>query len=202
MKTNYYRDKLELNKNNMKQTWSTLKEAIGKQNNKLNFPKSFNIDNKNVSNRSEIAEQFNKYFSKIGASTANNVPKTSKKYTDYIQNPSLNSMLLEQIDQHHIIDAANKLKPKTSSGHDDISTKIMNETIQNIILPITHIINRSFASGILPDQMKRAKVIPIYKSSSQNELSPHQPTTCLFKINRENNVQKSYVVPGQQKYPL
>ena len=45
-----------------------------------------------------------------------NVPKTSKKYTDYIQNPSLNSMLLEQIDQQHIIDAANKLKPKTSSG--------------------------------------------------------------------------------------
>ena len=35
-----------------------------------------------------------------------------------------------------------------------------------------------------------------------NKLSPHQPTTCLFKINRENNVQKSYVVPGQQKYPL
>ena len=70
MKTNYYRDKLELNKNNMKQTWSTLKEAIGKQNNKLNFPQSFNIDNKNVSNRSEIAEQFNKYFSKIGASTS------------------------------------------------------------------------------------------------------------------------------------
>ena len=125
MKTNYYRDKLELNKNNMKQTCSTLKEAIGKQNNKLNFPQSFNIDNTNVSNRSEIAEQFNKYFSKIGASTANNVPKTSKKYTDYIQNPSLNSMLLEQIDQQHIIDAANKLKPKTSSGHDDMSTKLM-----------------------------------------------------------------------------
>ena len=141
MKTNYYRDKLELNKNNMKQTWSTLKEAIGKQNNKLNFSQSFNIDNKNVSNRSEIAEQFNKYFSKIGASTANNVHKTSKKYTDYIQNPSLNNMLLEQIDQQHIIDAANELKPKSISGHDDISTKLMKETIQNIILPITHISN-------------------------------------------------------------
>ena len=49
---------------------------------------------------------------------------------------------------------------KQAVVHDDISTKLMKETIQNIILPITHIINRSFASGIFPDQMKRAKVIP------------------------------------------
>ena len=106
-------------------------------------------------------------------------PKQVKNTQDYIQNPSLNSMLLEQIDQQHIIDAANKLKPKTSSGHDDISTKLMKETIQNIILPITHIINRSFASGIFPDQMKRAKVIPIYKSSSQNELKNYRPISLL-----------------------
>ena len=88
-------------------------------------------------------------------------------------------MLLEQIDQQYIIDAANKLKPKTcktSSGHDDISTKLMKETIQNIILPITHMINRSFASSIFPDQMKIVKVIPIYKSSSQNELQITAPS--------------------------
>ena len=140
------------------------------QNKKLNFPQSFNINDKNVSNRSEIAEQLNKYFSEIGAATAaNNVPKTRTKYTDYIQNPSLNSMLLEQIDQQHSIDSENKLKHKTRSGHDDISTKLIKKTIQNIILPITHIINISFASGIFPHQMKRAKVSPMYKSS-QNEL--------------------------------
>ena len=88
-------------------------------------------------------------------------------------------MLLEHIDHQHIIDAANKLKPKTSSGHDDISTKLMKEAIQNIILPITHIINRSFASGIFPNKVKRAKVIPIYKSSSQNELKNYRPISLL-----------------------
>jgi len=35
------------------------------------------------------------------------------------------------------------------------------KTISEIINPITHIINRSSDSGIVPDQLKIAKVIPI-----------------------------------------
>ena len=44
-----------------------LKNALGKQNDTSNFPESFNID-KNVSNRTQIAESFNNYFSRIGVS--------------------------------------------------------------------------------------------------------------------------------------
>ena len=38
----------ELNKNNMKNTWSVLKQAIGKQNDKYNWPQTFKIDNKYI----------------------------------------------------------------------------------------------------------------------------------------------------------
>ena len=49
---------------------------------------------------------------------------------------------------------ANKLKSKLSHGHDDISTKLLKNTITNILQPITHIINLSFNTGVVPQEMK------------------------------------------------
>ena len=78
-----------------------------------------------------------------------------------------------------IIETANKLKPKLSSGHDEISTKLLQETISEIIIPITHIINRSLESGIVPDQLKIANVIPIYKASDPDRLQNYRPISLL-----------------------
>jgi hypothetical protein len=63
-------------------------------------------------------------------------PNRKKKYTDYLENSLSNSMYLESIDPSIVIDVVKKLKPKTSSGHDENSTKLVKETIVNIIQPI------------------------------------------------------------------
>ncbi len=61
-KITYYKNTFEENKYNTKETWKVLKQAIGKVNNKTNFPQSFNLNNKVVTNKSEIAGAFNKYW--------------------------------------------------------------------------------------------------------------------------------------------
>ena len=71
---------LRINKFNMKKTWQLLRKAIGKQNNKLDFPITFSIENENVSNKMKIAESFNKYFANIGKTTSQNVPKGNTSY--------------------------------------------------------------------------------------------------------------------------
>ena len=78
-----------------------------------------------------------------------------------------------------IITVANKLKPKLSSGHDDISTKLLKETIHIIIQPLTHVLNQSLLMGIVPDQLKVAKVIPIYKKSERSQLKNYRPVSLL-----------------------
>ena len=78
LKRNHYSHLLELNKNNMKNTWSVLKLAIGKQNYKSNWLQTFKIDNKYISGETEITNSFNKYFSE-------NIPKTYKKVNDYLK---------------------------------------------------------------------------------------------------------------------
>ena len=76
------------------------------------------------------------------------------------------SIFLEQ--PLDVISCVNKLKPKSSAGHDGFYTKILKETIINIIEPITHIINQSFNMGVFPNEMKITKVIPIFKNAEKN----------------------------------
>ena len=72
-----------------------------------------------------------------------------------------------------------KIKPKLSSGHDGVSSKLLKDTINEIVLPITHIINQSLVKGIVPNEMKIAKVIPIYKTSDQMNLKNYRPVSLL-----------------------
>jgi hypothetical protein len=86
-------------------------------------------------------------------------------------------MFIQYVAPQDIINIVNKLK--SSSGQDGISTKIMKATITNIINPITYIINQSLQTSIVPDQMKIAKVVPIYKSSDQSILKIYRPISLL-----------------------
>ena len=88
-------------------------------------------------------------------------------------------MYLEPINSTHVLDVVKKLKPKTSSGHDEIPTKIIKESINSFLDPITHIINLSLSTGIIPKQLKKAKVIPIYKAASPDQLKNYRPISLL-----------------------
>ena len=90
-----------------------------------------------------------------------------------------NSMFIEPALAFYILLIANKLKPKSSYGHDDISIKLLTQTLDNIIQPVTHIINRSFDTGIVPNEMKMVNVIPVYKSSYPSLLKNYRPVSLL-----------------------
>ena len=46
----------------------------------------------------------------------------------------------------------------------DIKMKIVNKHIGVIVKPQAIILNKSFSTGVFPDGMKTAKVVPIFKS--------------------------------------
>jgi hypothetical protein len=93
--------------------------------------------------------------------------------------PTLHSIFLAPVSRSDVFNTTQKLKPKTSSGYDCISTKLLKATINEILEPLTHVINTSFETGIVPKDMKIAKVIPIYKSSDKTLLKNYRPISLL-----------------------
>ena len=61
-----------------------------------------------------------------------------------------------------IIDIINKLKPKSSSGVDDLSNKVIKHIQEIIAESLTIIINQMLNTGIFPDSLKISKVSPLF----------------------------------------
>ena len=60
-----------------------------------------------------------------------------------------------------------------------MSTKLLLKTLSDISIPKSHIINKSFDSCRVPDQLNIVTVIPIYKASDPNRLQNYRPISLL-----------------------
>ena len=72
----------------------------------------------------------------------------------------LNFRNIEETDIMQIID---NLPNKTSRGYDDLSNQLIKRITTSLTKPLSIIINQILNSGIFPEKLKIAKVIPIYK---------------------------------------
>ena len=74
------------------------------------------------------------------------------------------------------------LKPKISTGSDNISSKLLKRTNDSITALLTIIINQMMTSGIFPDALKISKVIPLYEKGDESNLSNYRSITLLPSI--------------------
>ena len=70
-------------KYNIKKTWALIREAIGKEEMKQNFPKNICIRNKEITDLKTIAEKFNKFFTEIGPNLAKDIDPSSVTFDNY-----------------------------------------------------------------------------------------------------------------------
>ena len=72
-----------------------------------------------------------------------------------------------------------------SSGWDQILPRVVKSTYQYFIVPITHVMNLSIINGVVPNELKVAKVVPIYKSGDRRLINNYRPVSvlpCFSKI--------------------
>ena len=70
------------------------------------------------------------------------------------------------------------LKNGKSSGPYSIPTKLLKILSSDIAIPLSVIVNESFAKGVFPDKLKVAKVITLHKESTDNS-SNYRPISLL-----------------------
>ena len=95
-----------------------------------------------------------------------------------------NSMYLFKIEETEVINIVKACKSKTSNDYNRLSMSIVKSVIEYIIKPFTHICNRSFEQGIFPDNMKIAKVIPLFKSGDKNVFTNYRPVSLLPQFSK------------------
>ena len=76
------------------------------------------------------------------------------------------------------------MKPKSSSGHDDLSSIQLKFISNDIIAILTRIINQSLFTGIVPNSLKIAKISPIYKKGDRHITDNYRPISLLPVISK------------------
>ena len=83
-----------------------------------------------------------------------------------------------------IIRTVQNCKNKTSTDFSDISMSLLKKVISKIVKPFAHICNVSFQTGVFPNKMKIAKVIPLYKSGEKNIFTNYRPISLLPQFSK------------------
>ena len=167
-------------KNDIKQTWLTIKGILNKSRNNKSFPEYFLIDNRKITDNCKIANEFNKHYNEIGPQLASSIiPPINKSFTNYLPSFNPNQFKFECVNRDDISKIIDSLKPKTSCGIDNISCKILKFIKNEIIQPVTLIINQMINTGIFPDKLKLAKIIPLYKKGEKSLVNNYRPVSLL-----------------------
>ena len=96
----------------------------------------------------------------------------------------MSSVFLTPCISTELLNLINRLPNKKSSGYDGLSNTLIKELKYEIIAPLTEIFNNSIQSGIFPDSMKHAEVVPLYKSGMRNLTMNYRPISLLLTISK------------------
>ena len=133
-----------------------------------------------------IANEFCSYFTTIGKQYAEAIPKSNKSPSHYLGNkPNASTMyLFPHTNAGEISKIIKSFQTKKSTGDDGISMQLLKQLCQSCSSPIAMIINMSLDQGIVPDAMKLAKVIPIFKAKSKESFNNYRPISLLSNISK------------------
>ena len=179
-KKNYYRDKIKLFENDIQNTWKIMKEVIGKKicNNET-LPKHLIVDKIEINDAKSIAEKFSKIFVNIGPNLADKIPQCDLTFKSYL--PTINTTLNEtMLSEDEFEEAFKWLKRNKAPGHDGLDVNIITSVYELIKKPLLKIFNESINLGIFPENMKIAKVTPIFKSGKKELLTNYRPISVLL----------------------
>ena len=142
-----------------------------------------------LENPDDIANGFNDYFVNIcetlGIINKNN-ENTFNTLIKYVQSKlnDFKTFSLCTITEDNVFKLLNKLNPSKSAGVDTIGPRLLRIAAPVIAKPIAHIINISIEHNIFPDDLKIAKVSPIYKNGDKSITGNYRPISVLPTISK------------------
>ena len=173
----YYAEKFLKCEYSLTKTWKIIKAMLS-SGNSLTVD-SFIIDGVETKDKEKISDKFNEYFINIGPTLASNISESPQKFDHFLKMSSSSSIGIIESSAQEIIEISKQLNYSSSSGVDGINPQIGKVAIEAVAYVLADIINCSFLNGIVPDELKIAKVVPLYKNGEKNKISNYRPISVL-----------------------
>ena len=157
-----------------------------------------------------VANIFSEYYKNSAFDRVKQIDK-NKNYSEYInQNETqTDTFQLKKVTKNDTYRYIRSMKPKISSGADQIPSKIITMAASTLVAPITNLINKCFEEGAFPRELKKSKIVPIFKNKGEKSPGNFRPinqigvlSKCIEKgaIEQLNNHFKQFENKNQFGY--
>ena len=140
-----------------------------------------------LTEKESISDGFCKFFS----SPANRLKKNTFPLTEITWRAKRTKVsfirqqfIFKTVSDEEVLKHIKKLNRKSAMGLDEIPPLFLKDTAYVISKPLAHIINCSLMSGVVPNDFKRARVVPVYKSSAHENFDNYRPISVFSAISK------------------
>lgn len=128
----------------------------------------------------------NNFFVNVGKRLAEKNRGQSQCLTSSLHAPNttLSSFVLLDTDEAEIERIIMGLKVDSAVGWDNISNKILKQFKDLLVPPLTVIFNKCLNTGVFPKCLKKAVVVPVYKSGSKDQVTNYRPISLLPSMSK------------------
>ena len=165
-----------------------MKSAINKNCKKSSLTE-LNIDGVLVSDPKIIANNLNVFFTNVARQIVEEIPPSDIPLYDNVNMIPNDIPLLNfsntPVTCTEILETLKLLQPKLSQDFNGLSMYLVKKLSFQLAKPLCHLINLSFSTGVVPTQLKIAKIIPIFKSGDPLCMDNYRPISllsCFSKI--------------------
>ena len=131
---------------------------------KFAFPSSFEAEGRSITDPTEIANRFCKYFTNIGPRLASAIPAVSSTFRSFLTCNSNTAVTLKPTTVRELENIRSTFVLGKAPGYDNIPMHVIKNSFHLVSTPLMNIINLSLRKIIFTEKLKIAKVIPVYKA--------------------------------------
>ena len=178
-KKSHYTEYFNEHSNNVRKTWQGIRSLVNVKNNLNQGLSQLKINGKLLDEPKDVANHINEFFVNVGPSLEESIPKINHISADkYLKNRNQANFIIAHISNEEVLTLLQSL-PNKGTGPVSIPLRMLKEIADLIVIPLCHIINISFTSGVFPDMLKIAKVLPLHKGGSTLDPNNFRPISLL-----------------------
>lgn len=182
-KNSYFLNKFANCKGDLKKTWKTVNIALGRGNRKRASDYNIKINDTYISENEQVANAFNDHFSTIGQKLERDIPQPTIDKLHFMGDRVQHSMFAGPCSSKEVEELITSL-PNKGSGLRTVPTFIF-KLLAPLIGPIiANIFNKSVQLGVYLKCLKKAEIIPVFKSGDRSIIINYRPISILSILSK------------------
>lgn len=175
-----YAEKLTEQKRNL-----NLRKIRNSENKNNTIWKIINKESKNQVRKNDVnlgPDELNKYFTNIGASIAGRCDRVQVDPMNLLRKTkikTIQSIYLHECTITELRKALRQIKSKQTRDIYGMTSTILKEIFPCIEVPICNMFSKCLEEGYFPDQLKKAKIVPVHKKGDMELPENYRPVSIL-----------------------